>query len=123
MTTLISSFGPVESQSSWTNRCRRLTGFTNIRRHLAGDLACVPVPATDNPADLAEIQNYSRRLPGLTAKHVEALAVAGREKKACNVVLIGMGHERAKCLWRICELGWASIVIIDRDLARALAHR
>jgi hypothetical protein len=123
MTTLISSFGPVKSQSSWTGRCRRLTGFTGIRRHLVGDLACVPVPATDDPTDLAEIQNYSERLPGLAARHVEALAVAGRNNKACNVILIGMGRERARCLRRICELGWASIVIIDRDLARALADR
>jgi hypothetical protein len=123
MTTLISSFGPVDSISSWTGRCRRLTGFARIRTRLAGDLASVPVPATDDPAALAEIQKYSERLPGLAARHVVALAAEGRKNKAYNVVLIGMGRERAKCLWRICELGWASIVIIDRDLALALADR
>lgn len=103
-----------------TRECHSVSGFAKIEPLLAGDLACIPVPKDDDRGNLQSIRLHSQRLPGISRRHVETIAGKSQENENFNVILVGMGRERRDCLRRICELGWASIVIVDSELAEAL---
>ena len=124
MTTLLASFGPAKSDSAWTQECLSVAGFDKIKNLIAGDIAGVPVPKDDSVLTRKAIDQYSKRLLGLSNQHIEECAERARHRESPShqgVILLGMGRERSYCLRRICQLGWASILIIDSELAEALA--
>jgi DNA-binding transcriptional regulator LsrR (DeoR family) len=118
MTTLLASFGPQEPSSLWTQECMSIAGFERFQHLMEGDLAGVPVPREN--VDMESLAKHSRRLVGLSSRHVEQCARKSWENENYNIILLGMGSNRASCLRRICQLGWASVIIVDTDLAKAM---
>jgi DNA-binding transcriptional regulator LsrR (DeoR family) len=123
VTTVLASFGPAEPDSDWTLECASVSGFDKIKHLIAGDVAGIPVPKDSSATTRAAIEQYSRRLVGLSRRHIEECSSRARDQRSPiykGVILVGMGRKRSGCLRRICELGWASVLIIDSHLAAAL---
>ena len=122
--TILTSVGAVDKPWRMCGRKLCETGGIPEQRFsdlVLGDLAGVLIPRNEATAKASDYQRIEAAWTGIRRCHLEKIAKHASPNGSPGVVVIAIGHNKAKLLHTVIRQGLVNQVFCDEDLAKTMA--